>query len=494
MGLIKLIINECIKAFKKRSIIIFFTLSVVSFFLAYGIVFIEKNSNSKYTYVDNSIESMQFEINMLKGEFKTATEEKQIILNLKIKTYEYAIKNNIQIRSVNGGYRATLIVQLLAEEEVLNSIDKNTSKDEYTNQIEKIDKIQKILDDNNFDEYIAYNKEKIEKDYNDKLITQEEYNTKIEEQDLSLKYEIDKYPVDSDGISWKKVLLYDSLKIDKTIENGYDYDKKEYLTSDGIRKLQEQKMINTYRLDNKVPSNNVINSDGNYNAYYRWSYDSFAIPLSMFFIALLFIVLATSSISEETSKGTVKFLLITPFKRYKILLAKLTSYILILIIITLVLSQVNVLLGNMLFSNTSNDYLYVNNNKVEVMHTDIYETLQYILKLPEILIYILLGITLSTLTRNTAISNTFTVMAYIGVPTAIYIIQQFVKLDFLKYLPFDNFDLRSKVLPFDTYTSTLAINNSYNNTTLQFSLIVLGITAFLLLVTMFESFNKKDII
>lgn len=494
MGLIKLIINECIKIFKKRSIIIFLALSILSLFLAYGIIYIDKNSKSKYIYIDNSIEIMQLEVDKLKNELKTSTEEKQIKLNFKIETYEYAIKNNIQIRSLNSGYKVTLIIQLLAEEEVLSSIDENIMKDEYINQINKIDRIQKILDDDSFDDYIEYNKEKIEKDYKDKLITQEDYDIKIGEQNLALQYEIDKYPMNSDAISWKKELLYNNTQIDKTIKSNYDYNKKEYLTSNGIRKLQEQKMINTYRLDNNIPFNNIINSEGNYNSYYRWSYNSFAIPLSMFFVSLLFIVLATSSISEETSKGTIKFLLITPFKRYRILLAKLISYILILIMITLILSQINTLLGNIFFSNTSNDYLYVNNNKVEVMNTNLYETLQYLLKLPEILIYILLGITLSTLTRNTVVANTFTVMIYIGFPTGIYITQQFVKLEFLKYLPFDNFDFKSKLLPFDNYTNTFVINNSYNNTTLKFSLIVLGITAFLLLVTMFESFNKKDII
>ncbi len=493
MGLIKLIINECIKIFKKRSIIIFLTLSVVSFFISYGIVSIEKNSKSKYTYIDNSIEIMQLELDKLKNEFKTATEDKQISLNFKIQTYEYAIKNNIQIHSVNASYRANLIMQILAEEELLSSIEKNIMKDEYINQIDKIARIQKILDDNSFEDYITYNKEKIEKDYNDKIITKDEYNTKIEEQNLALKYEIDKYPIVSDAVSWKKELLSENAKIVKTIESGYNYDKKEYLTIDGIRKLQEQKIINTYRLDNNIAPNNVINCEDNSNSYYRWSYDYFAIPLSMFFVSLLFIVLATSSISEETSKGTIKFLLITPFKRYKILLAKLISYILILIIITFILSQINVLLGNIFFSNISNDYLYVDNNRVEIMNTNLYVTLQYLLKLPEILIYILLGITLSTLTRNTAVANTFTVTTYIGVPPALYVIQQFVKLDFLKYLPFNNFDLRSKLLPFDTYNNTFAINNSYN-TTLEFSLVVLGITAFLLLVTMFESFNKRDII
>jgi ABC-2 type transport system permease protein len=493
MGLIKLIINECIKIFKKRSIIIFLTLSVISFFISYGIVSIEKNSKSKYTYIDNSIEIMQLELDKLKNEFKTATEDKQISLNFKIQTYEYAIKNNIQIHSVNASYKANLIMQILAEEELLSSIDKNIMKDEYINQIYKIDRIQKILDDNSFEDYITYNKEKIEKDYNDKIITKDEYNTKIEEQNLALKYEIDKYPIVSDAVSWKKELLSENAKIVKTIESGYNYDKKEYLTIDGIRKLQEQKIINTYRLDNNMAPNNVINSEDNSNSYYRWSYDYFAIPLSMFFVSLLFIVLATSSISEETSKGTIKFLLITPFKRYKILLAKLISYILILIIITFILSQINVLLGNIFFSNISNDYLYVDNNRVEIMNTNLYVTLQYLLKLPEILIYILLGITLSTLTRNTAVANTFTVTTYIGVPTAIYVIQQFIKLDFFKYLPFNNFDLRSKLLPFDTYNNTFSINNSYN-TTLEFSLLVLCITVFLLLVTMFESFNKRDII
>lgn len=497
MGIFKLIINECIKIFKKKSTIIFLGLSIISFIISYGIICFDMKQQSitqeAYILGDDSIEYMEFELNKLKNEFKTANEEKQIKLNYKIETYEYAIENDILIRTLNGGYKVNLIYEILKQADILDLIDKNTMKNEYEKQIIEITKLNKVLKSGDFDDYIAYNKEKIYGDFDNKLITDDEYKTKIEEQDLILKYEIDKYPLASTAYSWKKLLLTENNRIDRTINEGYDSNKKEYLTNDSILQLQGQKMINLYRLDNNIPPNNVANPENSTDSHYRWNYDNLAISISMFFITLLFIVLAASSISEEVSKGTIKFLLITPFKRFEILLAKLISYVLILIIVTLLLSQINALFGNIFFPNTVNDYIYVSNNKIEIINTNLYISLQYILKLPEILIYILLGITLSAITRSTTMANTFTVITYIGSSIAINILNQFIKVDFLKYLPFNNFDLKYKIFIFDTSTNNFAINNYQSNTTLGFSLIVLCITAFLLLVTMFESFNKRDI-
>lgn len=496
-GIFKLIINECIKILKKKSTIVFLTISVLSLIISYGIIYFDMKEQSKaeeaYVSGNDSIQFMKLELNKLKNELKTVNEEKQTKLNYKIEIYEYAIENNIRIRILNPGYKADIINEILKQADILDSIDKNAMKNEYEKQINRIIKLNEILKNGSFENYIAYNKEKIDEDFNNKIITDEEYKTKTEEQDLILKYEIGKYPLASTAYLWKNFLLTENRGIDEKIKEGYDHIKKEYLTNDSILQLKEQKMINFYRLDNNIPPNNVVNPESSTDSHYRWNYDNLAISTSMFFITLLFIVLAASSISEEVSKGTIKFLLITPFKRFEILLAKLISYMLILIIATLVLSQINVLLGNLLFPNTVNNYIYFSNNKIGIINTNLYITLQYLLKLPEVLIYILLGITLSALTRSTIMANTFTVITYIGSSIAINIIKQFVKIDFLKYLPFNNFDLKYKIFSFDTSTTNYAVNNYVSDTTLEFSLIVLGITAFLLLVTMFESFNKRDI-
>lgn len=212
----------------------------------------------------------------------------------------------------------------------------------------------------------------------------------------------------------------------------------------------------------------------------------------MFLITILFIILSTSSISDETAKGTIKFLLITPFKRYEILLSKLLSFILTLLFVTIILSLINVIIGNFLFPNTANDYIYFT-DKIHVIGTTIYSVLKYILKLPEILIYILLGITLSTTIRNTTIANSITLITYVGSFGILKLINDYPKLNFTKYLPFNNFNLQEKVFFLDSYKNIDLPNNLYN-TSLDTSLVILSITAFLLLVTMFESFNKKDIL
>lgn len=152
--------------------------------------------------------------------------------------------------------------------------------------------------------------------------------------------------------------------------------------------------------------------NNNLNSYCRYNYNNFANTISIIFIGILVIILSASSISEEISKGTVVFMNITPVKRYQILLAKIVSIVIILVALVILISQISVLIGNIAFGVNTNNYLYVSGSKVVVMSTHIYETLGYLLRIPELIVYLLIGITLSTLTKNTAISTIITSLLF----------------------------------------------------------------------------------
>ena len=63
----------------------------------------------------------------------------------------------------------------------------------------------------------------------------------------------------------------------------------------------------------------------------------------------------------------------------------------------------------------------------------------------------LFGITLSTLIRNTAISTVICTICYVVIPFEMKMLETFISLDFLRFLPFRNFDFISQVLRVNTY-------------------------------------------
>jgi len=483
----KLYINENIKLFKRQSSYIFIILAVITLFIAYGIAVMNKNISDKYVEQERSNEILQSQIDGLKDQLKISNKEDEISYRTQIEVYEYALKNDIKINSQYINYQSELIYKLLGEKNILNNIDKVFMKKEYEQQVLKVDEIQKILDNKDFNKYIELNKEKIQKDYDNKITTEFEYNLNMQNENFKLKYEINKYS-DSET-AWKKSVSDDIILIEKSIKNKFNEYQDKYLTEKDIQTLNEQKLINIYKLENNIKPDY---SNGSTN--YREMYESNSINMSLMFIGLLLIIAASASISEEIAKGTIKFLIITPFKRYKILLAKLLTYTVALVVLTLILSQLNVLVGDMFFKEKSSDYIYVVNDTVQVMGASQYMSVTYMLYMPEIFIYILLGIVLSTTIRSTTIANTLTIMLYIGSPIVMAILNSLLRVDWLKYLPIDNFSLVSKVLPTYNFTTDNMLSNASANTTLEFSIIVLSVTAILLLITMFESFNKRDII
>ena len=108
--------------------------------------------------------------------------------------------------------------------------------------------------------------------------------------------------------------------------------------------------------------------------------------------------------------------------------------------------------------------------------------------------FLLLAMMLSTVARNTAVSVGISIAAYLGGSTVTQIINLFVKSDWIKFVPFNNLGLQNKIFSNDmSYTASAMTNEMLSNTSIKFSLAVLGVCAVIMIVTMFDSFRKRDI-
>ena len=493
MNFIKLVINELVKNLKKKSTIIFFIFSMIAVIASCLIV-----KFKDYTYLSNRYQlggiTSEFSIKQgisqnevqkakAEGKYKDMYQE---IIDLEEKVLEVGVNDLL-----SAPYKKEIYNNIISEIKTLYNINEEEFKEKYDNQKDKINSLDYLLFNGNFEEYIEFNKEQIEKKYKEELIDEETYNKQIEEQNINLRFEIDKYS--AKDTQWKKQVLQDNKSIDYKLEERVDYTNNIFIDNEQMEKLQKNKLINNYRLENDIaPYYEDSQYFYNEKGYMRYHYNSFSNTSGMIFIGLLIIILSAGTVAEEVSKGTIKFLLITPNKRYKVLLAKILSILIILIVSTLIISQISVIIGNIAFGVSTNNYLYVTNGEVKVMDTHIYETLQYLLKMPEIIIYMLMGVALSTLIRNIAMPTIISTALYLITPFALMMINGFISIDFLRFLPFRNFEFITQVFPINTYVTVV---NGYSTfePTLTFSINVLIVTAILLIITIFESFNKRDI-
>ena len=161
-------------------------------------------------------------------------------------------------------------------------------------------------------------------------------------------------------------------------------------------------------------------------------------------VALLAIVIAGGIVSSEFSQGTVKFLLINPVKRWKILMSKYftvitVGYIMLCILFVVMIPITGLMLG---FDGFSTPYIYVSGGDVKEMPTLLYAAEQYLMKSVEMVVMSTLAFAISSLVRSTALAIGVSVFTMCIGSTVTQLLGQFGQ-DWARFLVFANTDLAS---------------------------------------------------
>lgn len=161
------------------------------------------------------------------------------------------------------------------------------------------------------------------------------------------------------------------------------------------------------------------------------------------FIIITVVLIAGVIVSEEFNKGTIKLLLVRPYSRTKILLAKFIVVLMVIIFIIIAIAIMQLIVGGIFFGFDSLKIPVVeyNYNTGELTEISLFQkvVMTSIGKLP---IYILIGtlaFALSTIFTNTAVAITISLLGYM----ASNILNQFVyyyKVAWLKYFVTPNWD------------------------------------------------------
>ena len=159
------------------------------------------------------------------------------------------------------------------------------------------------------------------------------------------------------------------------------------------------------------------------------------------FVALFMVVIAATTVSSEFSFGSIKLLMIRPFKRYKILTSKLIAIFLTSLVFLAVLLASCFLIGIILFgfetSATIFDMSSANGIKEVAIDGELF--LSYLYGIMNIMLVAILAFALANIFKENAIAVGISIFLMLSSNAINFFLQS--KFDWAKYLFFANTSL-----------------------------------------------------
>lgn len=350
-----------------------------------------------------------------------------------------------------------------------------------TKLLEKLDKYNNILNNNLELDYVNIKITNLKNDIKEAKKVKE---NKLEIEYLTNTLNLYQYRLDNK-------IKYDYSYLDETLTNQENnYNQNYYfdtLTQLSKHEKDEYKFIeaeiekNEYILKNQVD----LNDYKNLRAILIDFGDNYVL-----FIFLFAIMIAGTIFSNEFSKGTIKNLLITPYSRVKIFLAKFITMLLSLPFITILLLLFNILLGGLIFGFSSlnipvMEFNYATNVLVQY-NVFSYVSLVLLGIVPQILLLMTLSFLLTIIypSASLGISIPFAGLIVSNIINALAVTYD-VKL--LRYFITLNWDFQQYIFgqsPFDLH---------YKHTSLYFSIIVCVVYFVVMFILALFIFKNKDI-
>lgn len=282
--------------------------------------------------------------------------------------------------------------------------------------------------------------------------------------------------------------------------DGEEYEKENKIISevssaldgvdDGVSNLSaaDRVIVGKYMLDNKIYDNTseISTSLTVLDPYEKFSFWDVLMktPFLVSGIGYIMLALAGSCVANEFSQGTIKFLLINPVSRWKILMAKYFTVIsmgFILMIVTLLLSipMTGVFFG---FNGISAPYLAVEGGDVVVKSTYIYLFKTYLIASVGMVVMATMAFMISCLAKSSVLAIIIGfVMNSVG--GTITMIMNAFHLDWGRYFIFANTDLLS------IYNGA----SQFAHHTVGFALMVIAAHMAVFMLTAWDAFTRRSV-
>lgn len=205
------------------------------------------------------------------------------------------------------------------------------------------------------------------------------------------------------------------------------------------------------------------------------------------FIIVMIIMIAGTIVSEEFNKGTIKLLLVKPYKRNKILTAKFITVLIMIVFSILSVVLMELIVGGIIFGYDSLavpvlDYNFTTGN-LEIINIFTYLGIEIVTQLPKLILLATLAFACSTLFCNSAVAISIPLLGYMSADMINMLVIQH-KIQFMKFFVSLNWDFEEYLfgrLP------------SMEGMTCGFSIAICIIYLIIMLIPTFVVFKKKNI-
>ncbi|MBR5975159.1 MAG: ABC transporter permease subunit [Clostridiales bacterium] len=284
-------------------------------------------------------------------------------------------------------------------------------------------------------------------------------------------------------------------KYRKNLEMGVDSYNYSYipLTSARRAQIEDSLLILDYQITHdKLPNETTELGVATKQVTHR---------AARFFLVIMMIIIAGSSISQELATGSIKSLIIAPVKRWKIFTAKLLSIFTWGLFGSILITFLSTLSTMICIGSSSlPPYYYVSGGAVKVMPHLLFTLLYFLVDNISLFIYILTAFMISCLTRNTGISVGVSAGLLLGASISTTLNSMFGHQLWIDFLPFSNMDLLSNVFPhlgligyLDSDMAGLFGVADYHAIPFSFSVTYLIVLSLILLLIAYDGFVRRDI-
>lgn len=478
----KLIKNELIKIFSKKSMIVIGVIILVIIIGFNVLNKISQNMSNSYSAYSESY------IRYLDEELSNLDPNKPSDINKYVETKSQKdlaiLAKDYKETSWQAEVIGTVISPIIEEMNNYEYIDKNNEA--LTISKAQYDEMLTALKNNDW-KYFA-NKEL------DSLNTQiEELNTLIAQDS-----ENDDLKTQLKSLELQKEVV--NLRLDKNINYGSDNYKSiavqnyrmymgNYIQSSQGKNLtdEEKSEINGYLEKANLYKYDLYNDTEYQNtATANYTFQN-SIGTYIAIIVMVVVIVAGVSISEEFNKGTVKLLLVRPYSRTKILISKLIAVFITMLITTVAILILQFIIGGIVYGFGT----YMMNvvqfdfttNSIVTLNIFAYLGLIFVCKLPIFILIGTLAFALSTLFLNSPLAVALPILGYMG-SDVINMIAISYKWDWVKYFVTPNWDLSQYLFGGTPMFSGISI---------EFSITICAIYFVIMLVASIVSFKKRNI-
>lgn len=201
----------------------------------------------------------------------------------------------------------------------------------------------------------------------------------------------------------------------------------------------------------------------------------------------MIVMIAGTIVSEEFNKGTIKLLLVKPYSRNKILLAKFITVLIMIMFTIFAVVAMELIVGGIIFGFDSLSVPVLEYNfttgSLEVINIFTYLGIEILTGLPKIILLATLAFACSTLFTNSAVAIAIPLLGFMSADMINMLVIQF-KVQFMKLFVSLNWN-------FEEYLFGNLPN--MEGMTCGFSVIICMIYFVVMLIPTFIAFKKKNI-